>query len=164
MNVFYIEISAKNYELNHFSTDGEDDKSFDHSRFITINGDALFTSSSDFDLTLKENENKVEWPDSVSVIINQNYKNKNTKQFSYSGAYSDDDITVENAIEIAIDYNEEQFQNLWDMFLNVSNFKIIIEVGVSISSEKIVDVQDILLFKYKETLPVNSFNIKLVKI
>ncbi len=161
MDIFYTEISAESYELNHFSTENEDDKCFKHSRFITINGSVIFTSLSDFELNL--NESKTEWPDSVSVIINQNDKNKNTKQFLYSGPYSDDEITIENSIEIAIDYNEEEFQYVWDMLLNSDNFKILIEAGVSVSSEKLVDIQNTLLFKNKETLPIDSFNIKLIK-
>ena len=106
MDVFYTEVSAKKYELNHFSAMGEDDEYFKHSRFITIDGNPTFTSLSDNELSLNENKNKTEWPNSVSIIINQNNKDKNTKQFSYSGAYSDDEITIENSIEIAIDYNE----------------------------------------------------------
>ena len=49
------------------------------------------------------------------------------------------------------------------MLLNSGGFHILIEVGVSVSSKKIDEIQSTILFKNKEVLPIDSFNIQLIK-
>ncbi len=134
MGIFFIELIPRIFEFNHFSYDCENDHVMKHTRFITFEGEPSYEFVAGEDGFLEENGETIEFPDLVSVIIRDNHGDKKLSQCRYFRGNIEDEFNIKHKrkFEVAIDYQDSEFETIWNMISNSKCGELTIMAGINI--------------------------------